>query len=359
MKTPQDSPPQAALVRKAEGIYQNESSGSYYALFSFRGKRIKQRLGGEHCPCTSLPEAKRLLAVLKTSLERTDVLSSRKTLGMIVEEYRERMPFSSGSRRYKNQYLDELKDFFPKETKIASLKASDLTKFFASYEKRLSPATLNKVITLTRGVFLHALQDQAIPFSPLEGMKYRKLRAVNKRLIPTREEFQKIVESIREQEFSDTGEDSAALVEFMGLAGLGQAECAGLKWGDINETSKVITLIRMKTGQEFSIPIYPQLLPVLEKLKKLRGKKIKPTDAVFKVKNPKKALEAACKRLGLPQYTARAFRRMFITRCLELGIDPQTIAEWQGHKDGGQLILRVYGRVSKEHQQSMSQRLTG
>jgi hypothetical protein len=49
---------------------------------------------------------------------------------------------------------------------------------------------------------------------------------------------------------------------------------------------------------------------------------------------------------------------MFITRALELGIDPQTIAEWQGHQDGGQLILKVYGRVSQEHTRRMASRMT-
>ena len=49
---------------------------------------------------------------------------------------------------------------------------------------------------------------------------------------------------------------------------------------------------------------------------------------------------------------------MFITRCLELGIDVQTIARLQGHKDGGKLILDTYGHVSDAHSQRMAQLLT-
>jgi hypothetical protein len=49
---------------------------------------------------------------------------------------------------------------------------------------------------------------------------------------------------------------------------------------------------------------------------------------------------------------------MFITRALELGIDAQTIASWQGHRDGGQLILRVYARVSEEHTRKMASLMT-
>ena len=49
---------------------------------------------------------------------------------------------------------------------------------------------------------------------------------------------------------------------------------------------------------------------------------------------------------------------MFICRCLhDLGIDVQTIASWQGHKDGGQLILRTYARLNQKHQREMASRL--
>jgi integrase len=193
----------------------------------------------------------------------------------------------------------------------------------------------------------------------MEGIKYQKNRDTEKRLIPTLEEFEAIVQSIRVQNFSDTAKESGDLVEFMGLAGLGQAECAGLRWGDINFTSSIVTIIRAKTGHQFDFPIYPTLRPLLERLNSERPEKGRSaTDPVFAVFNPKVALENACSRLGLPNYTARSLRRMHITRCLELGIDPQTIAAWQGHRDGGQLILRTYGRVSKAHQMNMAARLS-
>jgi hypothetical protein len=49
---------------------------------------------------------------------------------------------------------------------------------------------------------------------------------------------------------------------------------------------------------------------------------------------------------------------MFITRCLEKGIDVQTIARWQGHRDGGKLILDTYGHVTAAHTDRMAQMLT-
>ena len=73
------------------------------------------------------------------------------------------------------------------------------------------------------------------------------------------------------------------------------------------------------------------------------------------VRDAKKALAGACRRLGLPAFSQRSLRRMFITRAIEKGIDVKVIAEWQGHKDGGKLILDTYRHVSPAHSQSMAE----
>ena len=36
---------------------------------------------------------------------------------------------------------------------------------------------------------------------------------------------------------------------------------------------------------------------------------------------------------------------MFITRCIEKGIDIKVIAQWQDHQDGGKLIPGTYSHV--------------
>jgi hypothetical protein len=45
---------------------------------------------------------------------------------------------------------------------------------------------------------------------------------------------------------------------------------------------------------------------------------------------------------------------MFITRAIERGVDVKVIAEWQGHRDGGKLILDTYSHVRPEHSQRMA-----
>jgi hypothetical protein len=49
---------------------------------------------------------------------------------------------------------------------------------------------------------------------------------------------------------------------------------------------------------------------------------------------------------------------MFITRAIELGVDVKVIADWQGHKDGGKLILETYSHVNPVHSKRMAALMT-
>jgi len=369
--TTQNHPPARGDFRRvAEGLYQYDSSGAYYARFRHKGERSMDRLGTKETTCTSLPEARRLLRDLKNRLDRTNIEARKKSLLQLLNEFenggkdaggKEFPPILRGAPKtlaYKKRHLKRIRKDFPAplHTRVGDIKKGDVRKFLAHYNDA-SAEEYNHALTLIRDIFRYAVDDEMVADSPVEGIKYRKREDDITRLIPSWEEFIAIVESIRAQKYADTAGESGDLIEFMGLAGLGQGECAGLRWCDINFTSDIITIIRKKTGVEFTIPIYPQVRDLLKTMKEARTDE-EPTADVFKVKNPKKSLEAACRRLKLPDYTARSFRRMFITRCLELGIDPQTIAKWQGHRDGGTLILKVYGSVSQKHQKDMAARLT-
>jgi integrase len=199
-----------------------------------------------------------------------------------------------------------------------------------------------------------AVTDGVISRSPAENIGPVKLSKPI-RETPTFEEFKSIVADIRNQRFSNDAAESADFVEFLGLAGLGQAEATSLRWSDIDWERETIRTFRHKTQAGFVVPLYPQLRSLLER-RKTKGRS--ENGAVFCIKTAKKAITSACRRLGLPNYTHRSFRRMFITRAIEKGIDVKVIAEWQGHKDGGKLILDTYSYVNPIHSQRMAQRMT-
>src|SRR5262249_31719561 len=184
------------------------------------------------------------------------------------------------------------------------------------------------------------------------------------RTTPTFEQFKAIVGDIRAQRFSADAGESGDFVEFIGLAGLGQAEAGSIKRSDVDLNAARIIVYRHKTDVGFAIPVFPQLRLLMEKL--CAGKK--PHERLFTVYGARKAIANSCKRLGfvheLPdgrmvaQFTHRSLRRMFITRCLERGIDVQTVSRWQGHRDGGKLILSTYAHINPPHSNRMAALMT-
>jgi integrase len=162
------------------------------------------------------------------------------------------------------------------------------------------------------------------------------------------------VADIRAQRFNREAEQSGNFVEFLGLAGLGQAEAASITRADVDLKAGRIIIYRHKTDTGFAIPIYPQVRPLVEKL----CKGMAHTERLFSINESRKALANACKRLGFPSFTHRSLRRMFITRAIERGVDVKVIAQWQGHRDGGKLILDTYSHVRPVHSIRMAQLMT-
>src|SRR5437763_3073647 len=173
-------------------------------------------------------------------------------------------------------------------------------------------------------------------------------------MTPTFEQFKSIIADVRAQQFNADAQDSADFLEFLGLAGLGQAEAGSLTRADVDFEAQRIIPFRHKTATGFVVPLFPQVRALRERL--CEGKAH--AERVFKIADAKKALAGACRRLGYPPFSQRSLRRLFITRAIEKGIDVKVIAQWQGHKDGGKLILDTYSHVNSAHSQRMAQLMT-
>jgi integrase len=231
------------------------------------------------------------------------------------------------------------------------IKPSDVAAWSRHYGHK-SASYYNSALTLIRDALELAVHDRIIAESPAARIEYRA-RATPIRLTPTFEQFTTIVNDIRNQRFNADAGESADFVEFLGLAGLGQAEAASITRADIDLNVGRIILLRHKTSTGFAIPIYPQLRPLVEKLCKGKAH----NERLFEIGTARNALANACKRLGLPLFTQRSLRRMFITRAIERGVDVKVVAEWQGHRDGGRLILQTYSHVRRPHSDAMAEKM--
>jgi integrase len=334
----------------AECLYRYSSNGVYYARFESGGKEIRRSLR-----TTDRASAQRALAWLKQEREQIDPTQGKLTLGELCDRYTATVQHQKPKTIERKRLITRrIKSHWPtgQLTQIAKVKPSHVDVWISRY--RLGPHSRNLHVACIKEIFNIALRDGIISRSPAAHLRSVKppkpIRAT-----PSFEEFKAIIESIRRQKYNGhDAHESADFVEFLGLAGLGKAEAAALRQCDINWERETITTFRHKTKSGFAVPIYPQLKPLL--LRRRRDEE--PNERVFKINNAKKAIANACRRLNLPQYSHISFRRMFITRAIERGIDVKVIAEWQGHKDGGKLILDTYSHVNGAHSQRMAQLMT-
>jgi len=333
-----------------ECLYRYSTSGTYFARVRISSKQVLKR----SLETTDRAIAKRKLAAFKDEQRQIDRSQGKLTLVELCDRYLKTVQHQKPATiERKTLIVARIKRDWPTGslTQIAKIKPSDVDLWLARY--KFGPVSRNLHRACVKAIFDMAVDDKIIPYSPAAKLKKVKVdKPIRK--TPTFDEFKTIVESIRSQKFSADATDSADFVEFIGLAGLGQAEAAALTWRDVSWKREQIVTFRYKTKSGFAIPLYPQLRPLLARLYQQRMSDDAP---VFRVKDAKKAIAAACRRLNLPAYSHRAFRRMFVIRALELGVDVKVIAEWQGHKDGGKLILSTYSHVRPIHSQRMAQLL--
>lgn len=351
---PQPSTKKQSLFEKVgECLYRYRPSGGYYARIESNGKEIRKSL-----KTTDRHVAKSNLAELRAELGLLDLSAGRVSLKDLCERYLRTISHQKKKTiECKELVVSRMKERWPggSAVQIRDIKPSEVQAFLSTEGSRGSKSLYNQHVSVVRSVFTLALNDRLISHSPAAAVKQvRRDKPV--RRTPSVEEFNAIVADVRAQVYNADSKDSANFIEFLGLAGLGQAEASSLRWEDVDWQRQQITTFRHKTSKGFVIPIYPQLRPLLERLKGDRAPA--PTERVLKINDAKKALAGACVRLGLPKYSQRALRRLFITRALEKGVDVKVVAEWQGHTDGGKLILDTYSHVSRQHASRMAQLMT-
>jgi integrase len=334
-------------IKRERGLYRYTPSGQYFARVRFRGKLIRRKLDTD-----DLPLAKRKLRSFKDDLERTDATKGNTSFGKVLDDYAATLTGAASTKEKKLAVIERLKQtwYGVDSLPLRTVKPSQVTAWLSEHYGERSPSHYNSVLTAIRDALALAVADRIILESPAKSLTYRKRKAPI-RLTPTFEQFKAIVADIRAQRFNADAEQSGDFVEFLGLAGLGQAEAASITRADVDLDSGRIIVYRHKTDTGFAIPIYPQLRPLVEKLCKGKAH----NERLFAINESRKAIAHACQRLGLPNFTHRSLRRMFITRAIERGVDVKVIAQWQGHVDGGKLILTAYSHVRPEHSNRMAQ----
>lgn len=345
-KSPPVSPKSAksseyAKVPNVPGLYRNTRNGTYYGCKKVDGRRKERSLG-----TTDRKIAERRLKEWIANLGKVDTAVEKTTLKQLHLRF---IAVSQGKADSTlciiKAIVKEFESWWPysPNPEVRNIRPSHVEEWLALHERRLKNTSYNRYAGVLKQVFELAVNDRIIAESPFERVRTRwKKPQTPVRRVPTLEQFQAIVDEVRCEKRSSHARKSADFLEFLGLAGVGQAEASSLTWGDVDFTRNCISFRRHKTDKQFTVPIYPHLRPLLDRLRQEAGPKVEPGQLVLKIKDGKKALANACARLGLPHFSQRNLRQCLIMRLWKSGVDKKLIAKWQGHQDGGQLIMDTY-----------------
>ena len=338
------------IVRVAENLYRDPRARNYYGIKKIAGRRRLKALKMGKANVTDRVTANGKLKDWLRDLDVGDASSRDLKLKALVENFiATRKGKAKSTQAGDRAFASVLKKGFIPGMGVAvrEIRTSDLLKWLVREAKarEWKWRTYNAARYFLRQLFDLAVADRILsdaenPFIPrlIRPEKCAKVR----RNIPTLEEFEAIVENVRTQRDNPDREESADFLAFLGLAGVGQAEAFTLTWDDVDLANKKINFVRMKTKRPFTVPIYEWLAPLIQKL---REKPRHIDGKLFHMRDGKKALGRACKRLGFPHFTQRNLRAMCIRRLYDAGVPVKRIALWQGHNDGGILIQKIYTEI--------------
>lgn len=350
METPTQTqtPSKATFIKipNVIGLYRHVASGRYYGVKKVKNKRKERSLG-----TTDRKIAERRMAEWLASLERVDTEVEKTTFNELAKSY---LAINTGKSESTQYIIRSTIDDFAKfmslrglhNPQVRHIRTQHLELWLSGLESQHRNTSYNRYAGVLRGLFRFAVNDKIIAESPFERVRtpWKKPEDVVRR-VPTMEQFKAIVASVRNMRISRFGNDTANFLEFLCYAGVGQAEASSLTWGDIDFQRGRIYYRRHKTNRRFSTPIFPDLNDLLQRLLKKHGGHPQGNERVLAILDGRIALRNACARLNLPHFTQRNIRQLHIKQLWKAGVDKKLIAAWQGHQDGGKLIMDTYTEV--------------
>jgi integrase len=354
-----EAPASAHLVNVGENLYRiqlpgdrpGKPTGKYYALIKRAGKQFRRSLKTKDRKL-----AERRLAELRGKITKLKVSpDSNLTFEQMAKRWMTVTGHTLKARTIhrRETALAAVKPYF-KDVAIRNIEKNHCEQWLSKRGVKMSAQTFAHELSLIKNVFNYAIENGLILSNPAAHIKRRRITQA-KINVPTREQFQSLVAAIRQSDGRPDSQKKASpgadLVELMAYSGMRVGEAAALRWADVDFDRGIITVTGGEAGtknQEVrTVPIAEALRNLLKRLH--NDRKPQPTDLVSPIKDTKRAINRACKKLNFPHFHHHDFRHFFATTCIEAGVDIPTISRWLGHKDGGALAMRVYGHLRQEH----------
>lgn len=301
--------------------------------------------------------------------EHSYIRNDRITLEQYFDEW---MKAKAGTVKESTLYTNQV-EFRPVLDRIGSERVSTLERrqiIALQGDLALTYTTqgVNYRITLLRSVLKSAVMDDIILKNPCDGIKPLKRTEQ-----PASETIHRAMTQEEQSIFFRAAARSwyYELFLFLIQTGLRNGEACALKWSDIDYGKSVIhvrrTLIHTKKGFEMGrdaksragmrdIPITEDIRETLRRQREkvqavfggrlslngfiflnMQGGMIYPGSVYTSMKN-------ICSRVGLERLGVHAFRDTFATRCIEQGMNPQTLKTILGHSSLA-MTMDLYAHV--------------
>lgn len=285
------------------------------------------------------------------------------TFGGALEIYKERLAkdptLKPRSKDYYNERIAALVKSWPKleATDIRNISKRDCVEWGVKFAADSSPTAYNNTLAVLKAVFEIAMEFGARYENPARTVKRRspKQKTLN---LPSQAVFNQWLETMEK-----LGDGwciaSANLVRFLAYGGFRISEAHEITWADCDFDKKRI-FVRghvtdgTKNSETRFVPMIPDMHNLLERI---RGD-AKPGDRVMRIKECQGTMDRAAAKIGMQRITHHDLRHLFITRCIESGVDVPTASRWAGHKDGGALAMRTYGHLRDEHSTDMAAKVS-
>ena len=353
---------------KTQFLLRDKISGRYYCRLYANGKQHWKSLGTDVISVARARLAehiKEFRAAAKT--ERT-VEDGKATVEQLAQAYLGGVRQSVGidikasTAYYREQLVKAILESWPE---LATVKPKDVSEkdcleWAKRFSEEYSPTRYNNSVDTLRQIFQGAIDRGLIYRNPAEKLGKRKPNG--KRLeLPSKEQFADIVRLIR-SEGAWCSQQCGDLIEFLAYSGCRLTEAKNVKWTEVQENGIWIHGGEHGTKNKASrfVPIVPAMRTLLDDLK--ANPRYVRNDSregyVLAVSECQKALDKACATAAIKRITHHDLRHLFVTRCIESGVDVPTVAKFAGHKDGGALLMRTYSHLLQGHAQAMAAKVS-
>jgi integrase len=216
---------------------------------------------------------------------------------------------------------------------LKEIKKSDVEKFKKArcdsdtrYERKRSPATVNRELAVLSAVLTLGVDDELIPSNPCRRVKPLRMDNQRNRYL-SHDEEKKLLAALDGQEWLKN------VVTMAIHTGMRRGEIFKLRWFDVDFSRGVIHVRDTKTAKDRDVPMSGAVREMLERQPKTSGHVFPSPKTGGQLVDIKRPFGLACDAAKIKDLRFHDLRHTAATRMADEGINVVVIAEILGHGD--------------------------